>query len=481
MLRRSESLLSYSKSKEDVEIPAGLISQLALMMGRHKGQNISIYNGFLKPEEVTEIQDKIQKLSNLVLKENRKRGYLKDLLEQLGLPRQLQERLIENFQLDLITRNDIDFIKDLLISFENDSSLLVKAKLSLPIRIFIKTLIDLEDKDREAIFNFLRNRGIIQINSVLRPTPEYIEAIESQSGVSLQEKISQVLKNRNNNRGRDQLEESSHRFITINFIKTEGVGLTEEEITLLDRLSEKTNPYEERYARIILTRAILSENMNEVRIALLSMGGMAGVFHIINSIVENRASEEFYFIFQGLVKSFTHVVANLIDFYSQFKLFLKGDNLYEEFKDLINRIGVKGYLVILNGIIMDFVSELLGKDFGHFLGSLVFGLEPSIGTSLTSFLGLQEIENETKNEEKISIIDRIKTLLENPAVLSMNFAAFLTFLTSVGILGIADQFHNPFWVVFIGGFSEPFYAALISKILEKIYNIKQTKAIFKET
>lgn len=115
-------------------------------------------------------------------------------------------------------------------------------------------------------------------------------------------------------------------------------------------------------------------------------------------------------------------------------------------------MGGREIIILLNGTVLDGLSESMGE-INPLAGSFIYGLEPGIGTASTTLVGSLRVGNSNDGS-----FTRLKKLLQNPAVESMNVAAFLTLLTSIGLLGLAHQFHNPFWVVMVGGFGEPTYA-----------------------
>ncbi|MFN4212515.1 MAG: hypothetical protein ACK4FL_00950 [Microgenomates group bacterium] len=222
------------------------------------------------------------------------------------------------------------------------------------------------------------------------------------------------------------------------------------------------NCYENDYGKYLLGEAVLRKHMEEVKLSLMVMAGLAGFFHFADQMVKGKISPELYYGFQALVKIVTHIAANFVDFYSQYKMFLQGDNFFQQAKDLIKKLGWREYSIFATGAFLDSLSEQAGV-INPLLGAGIFGAEPIVGTALTTVAGSSKNSN-SKTGHKFSL-EKIKDLAEmNPAVLGRNTGAFLTFLTSVGLLGIAGGFHNPLMVVLAGGVAEPVFGALATEI-----------------
>lgn len=410
---------------------------------------LSIFNGFLTEEEKKILWEKIDvflRQGHVLRIKNNSQDLIPEIVEILSLPPFLAKKLKEYCQLNILSEPDIEKITE-----KNES-------LPLPVLLVLGTM---GKGTKNQFKEFLNRGGIMTVFSFKKPPDFYLKAVEDLlSEESLQEKVSLVLSGKANG----NLEEASHQFIVVDFISQEKVD--EKDIPynpchlrkIINRRLD--NNYEKKYATLVLMEELLKGHMDEVKITLLAMSGLAGFFYFLDQFTKGKISEELYYGFQALVKLTTHLLANLIDFYSQYKLFLKGENIFIQLKDLVKKFSWREGFIFANGGFIDLLSEFTGM-IDPFLGSVVFGTEPMIGTSLTTLAGSY------KTKKEGNFIERIKILIENPAVVGMNIAAFLTLLTSIGLLGIGGQFHNPLVVVLVGGMSEPICACLMTELITK--------------
>lgn len=418
---------------------------LGFFSDKNPKDQFSAFNGFLTAEEKEIFKRHVEQFltSEGSITINVRGDCLPEILKSLNVPKALAQKITDYCCLHIISQTnwDQDSIADV------DS-------LPLPVYFSLKTL---GRNAKEQMSNFLKEGGIMTIFSFKKPPNFYLQAIDNLPEGTLQEKISLVLSGKANGK----TEEASHQFIVVDLIPQEPYeqrDFPNNPYHLRKLINERLDKkYERDYANLLLMAELLSGHMEEVKISLLAMGGLAGFFYFLDQLAKGQTTQEIYFGFQALVKVTTHLLANLVDFYSQHKLILKGENFFSQIRDLVRKFGWREAFIFANGGLMDLLSEYIGEiDFR--LGSIVFGAEPVLGTGLTTLAGSHKISN---NE---SFIERVKVLIENPAVLGMNTAAFLTFLTSVGLLGIAGEFHNPLAVVLVGGVSEPIYACLVTEL-----------------
>lgn len=406
----------------------------------------SFFDGFLTDQEKGILRNSIRDINIDISLPQNSSNLFSFLINSINLPPDLRKKIEDYCQFYVISSSDVGEI-------ENDNT----ERFPLPVFLSLKTL---GRSTRKQVMDFLRSGGIITVFSYKRSPDFYIKAIdELPEDISLREKISLVLTGKSNK----SIEEISHQFISVDFIPSEENGEEDSanNIHLRKIVNRRLDKNIERfYAEIVLMEELLRGHMDEVKISLLAMSGLAGFFYFIDQFAKGSFNSDFYSAFQGLVKIITHLIANLIDFYSQYKLLLKGDNFFEQIINLIRKFGWREGFIFANGGFMDLLSEFAGE-INNILGSVVFGAEPVIGTALTTLAASSKVSGK-------DFIEKIKKIIENPAILGMNTAAFLTFLTSVGLLGLANQFHNPLVVVLTGGVSEPIYAFLFTELFTRI-------------
>lgn len=413
--------------------------------------SFSLFDGFLSQEEKDilreNIKQRLERRAELSLPQKDNSNIIPFLAELMKLPDNLRKKIEDYCELYVISASDV-------LNIENDDI----EKLPLPVFLSLNTL---GKKTLRQAMQFLENGGIITVFFYKRPLDFYIKAIdELPENMSLREKISLVLSGKSNR----SIEEASHQFISVDFIppeQTKPQDLPGNYNHLRKIINRRLDKKVERfYAEIVLMEELLRGHMSEVKISLSAMSVMAGFFYLLDQFVKGNINSDFYSAFQALVKITTHLTANLIDFYSQYKLLIKGEDFIDQIKDLIKRFDWREAFIFANGGFMDLLSELVGE-INNILGSVFFGLEPVVGTGLTTLAASSRMSGKNFRE-------KIRQIIENPAILGMNTAAFLTFLTSVGLLGLADQFHNPLAVVLAGGVSEPIYALLFTELFSRL-------------
>lgn len=455
------------KSQEGLELTYSQLSTiLNFASDKTPKERLSVFNGFLNPNERDIFSEKIDDYSlkekrSIIFPSGAENNVLPQLLALLDLPKKLADKILSFCQLNLISKADVDRLNNR----EWNS-------FSIPV---VMSWMTMGRRLRRKAESLLGNEGLIIVFSYKKSPDFYLREIEKiDGGLSFGEKIIRVLADKTNG----EINEKSHQFISVRVVSKENKNKRDvchlEDI--INRRLDKN--FEKDYANLILNKDLISEHMDDIGKVLGITGLMAGFFYFVDQIVKGKITQEMYLGFQALVKVITHLWANLVDFYSQYKLFLKGDTFKDQIVDLIkNKFGWREGFILANGSFIDVLSEVVGN-IDKFFGSVVFGSEPMIGTLLTSYSGSHRVSQRNK-----SFFERLRILLENPAVLSMNSAAFLTLLTSIGLLGFAHQFHNPFWVVVVGGMSEPIYALMANKFFTwlKISRLKQEIFIKKTT
>ncbi|GAB4219737.1 MAG: hypothetical protein Fur009_7270 [Candidatus Microgenomates bacterium] len=313
---------------------------------------------------------------------------------------------------------------------------------------------------------FLSNNGILTVLSFKKPIPNYIEAINQEyPQLSPLEKVYQAI-----HQPSKKIQEASHQFISLNFIPQSPDDKNEIERAnhLKQVISPRVDKIEEQIAKIKLLEAILNDELKEVFISLLGSTLTIPLFYVLNNLGENNPTT------QALIKIISHLTSNLINAYAQFKLWLEGDTNIEEIKDFFEKIARSPLFLstMITGMGIDTISEIVGQT-NPFFGSTIFGSEAVIGSLSTTIVSLKQ----QNHKEKHSFLKELK---ENPAALAMNLAALGTMMASIGVLGLADQFHNPAAIALVGQATEPILAAIFTKIIISNYSIKFKKEMEKK-
>lgn len=417
-------------------------------------EKFSVFNGFLTEEEKKKLDDYI---SQSTFQDHKfrcnKKGILPYLLESLQVEKNLKRKILDYCGLYVITAADIPTIQS--GQFE---------EFPLPVALALSTF---GKNLRRQLLAFLRQQGVMTVFYFKRPPSFYLEAIEDfPQTMTVKEKILAVLSGKHQR----SLEEASHQFISVDFIPPNPIEEKDEpgnplhlRIFVNKRLDEK---FEERYASILLLKEFLTNQMNEVVISLITMIGIGSFFYYLDQMAKGNFSNEVYQGFQALVKIITHFISNLINFYSQYKLILEGDNFFEQFKSLIKKFGWYEGFIFVSGILIDLMSELIGH-YNTRAGSVIFGLEPVSGSVATTISFASKIEE-------------LKKILENPAIFAMNIASLGTLGLSMTFLG-GDLFHNSIAVALIGGFSEPAIAAFLTNFFLRMKIRGEVRRIREET
>lgn len=455
-MRTPEKFVFLKTRKENIPLSSYQIERI-FSFPSDKKRNIpfSSFWGFLDEEEISILEKRVKDFLTLSpsfgLEEGRIENLMEKLVEVLNLP-------------SFLSRKINDYVEFYILSSANFSEEdFFKEDLPLPVRLTLQTM---GKSLKEQFFDFLKNGGIVTVFCYRRPPPFYVKAVDSlDGGLSLQEKILYVLSKGRENKD-NELIEASHQFIIVDFIPPYEIEEKDEpgnpfhlRKIINRRLDEN---YEEEYARVILIEELLKTHMGEVKTGLIIMSGIASIFYFIDQIIKGKIGFREYQVFQAFIKLITHLSANFIDFYSQYKLFLEGKSFFEQLRDFLRRLTWRELFIFANGGFFDLLSEMAGE-INYLFGAIIFGLEPMIGTISTSVAGSLQLAKHDKESKK----NRFRILLENPAVLGMNIAAFLTLLTSIGFLGLAKQFHNPLAVVAVGGISEPIYASFFTELIKK--------------
>jgi len=461
----------YLPSSEKREKPLGVsrkqFLQIACFFPDKKkpdeNNQLGAFNGFLEDFEKEIFLTNLANFGNenTIYLPSRRGDYLPSLLKELNTPPALAKKICSHWRLDILSTANTAKVKKFFKGLkDNGKQLRENDNFSLPIKLL---LLSLNDTERQTVLKFLEDGGVLSLLSAKKPTKKFVEMVDSLSFDTMQEKIRYVFSPEG--KGNKIIEEVSHQFMNVSLANESNWSedIFNIQIKIADVLDRKV---EADFSRIILLKALMGLEMKEVKIALGSSAALASLFYLIDQIaIQKTNNENIYFAFNNLVKIITHGWANLIDFYAQYKFLINGKNFFKELRSLFQQIGWKGGLIFLQGMILDILSEIVGKN-DSFMGSVIFGLEPAAGTWATTFLAYKSSNNKN-NHEKLFFTDKVKRLLENPAVLGMDIAVFLTFLTSVGLLGLKGEFHNPLAVVGVGALSEPLYASLITTLIER--------------
>lgn len=108
------------------------------------------------------------------------------------------------------------------------------------------------------------------------------------------------------------------------------------------------------------------------------------------------------------------------------------------------------------------LTEFTAKELGDVPGAVVYGLIPLL---VAGFTTLDTVKSLQKRLDHEGIVETMKAMFKNnPAHLGIDIGALTTFFTSVAVLGMGGQLHNPAAVALIEGAEEHTLAALITKM-----------------
>jgi len=305
------------------------------------------------------------------------------------------------------------------------------------------------------IKDFLKEGGIVTLFVFEEPLPAYVEVLNKQApNASLIEKVALALKPSDNDK---ELKAASHKFITINFIPPTKESPKPEKrgnfAHLRKGLNQRIEEFERMYAMMILFKFLAKEEMKEVIWTLVALTCAVPAFYALEKSLRDDL------LAQATIKVLTHLISNLVNVYVQYKTQLEGENFFQQLKDFFRKLPKmrEALIGVGAGFVIDPLSEVIGR-LNQIAGAFVFGLEALVGSVLTTTNVLRERKFNGNQEGIASLIK------ENPAVLGINLGAAATVLTSVGILGLLDLFHNPAAVAFVGGVIEPLVATLTIKL-----------------
>ncbi len=312
----------------------------------------------------------------------------------------------------------------------------------------------------DQIQAFVSQGGLISFVQFNKPAPDYLKAVDDLPALTTLEKVALALSFNGSNHVPESIKTASHQFLTLAFIPPQPETYQTEKadnpfhlsLILNRRLDEKIEP---SYARLTLLREILNQ---ESKGALLAMVGVAAVLPFLHWL--NQQGQD-SLLLQAIVKFIPPFAADLVTFWVQLQPWLEGENLGEKLTDFGRRLTSshrQSFLASLTATALgSSTAEAIGQ-FNQNIGAFIYSAIPLIVAYLTTFDTVRSLKiEETDFWQRLQIVFK-----NNPAQLSIDVAATLTFLTGAVVLGPLDQFHNPTAIALIEGGQEHALAALLT-------------------
>lgn len=363
------------------------------------------------------------------------------------------------------------------------------------------------------IKNFLKTGGIVTILQFKKPSPDYLDAIDQipgNDGLSVSEKISLAFAEPT-----EEIKHASHEFTVVNLIPQEQTEPKPFKKGNHDHLryilnSAIDNGFEKDFAKLILNKEILTEEMEAVQYSMLGIILAVPTIYALKLLTNNSPTID------AVSQLFFPIVADIVSFFAKLRPWLNPDRLdddfnlnirykYEQLKKLTEGNSFTKRKTLIELLLLtkaraffqahetiaelydmgqklarphsshnqSFVSSLFGQSIGtvgaqlinqnsnYEAGAWLYSVIPFIVSLLTSrdtFEHLKKV-NKGKPDEEI-----LNMLLSNPAELPVNIGAFLMFILGGLIFGELHQFDNPIFLATIEGMGEHATAAALIKL-----------------
>lgn len=365
--------------------------------------------------------------------------------------------------------------------------------------------------------------GIMTILEFKKPAPDYFNAIndikdEDGNDLDIQEKITLALSDSNH-----KIESASHEFITPNFIpKSHGHTRLEQpnnHVFLTKELNKKIDDdIEEDLAKLILFKALFSEEMESVVYSMLGIVAAAPLILTLNDISGDNPLTRIFIKFiipfisdlvtfyaqlkpwldadalrkdmylslqsqygtlkqketkrdhPGLYKCLGQIVHAEIALYRKLRPFLEQHTGLSEFYDLQKKLATSHRTSFAASVGAQAIgtpaAEYIATNFNDLLGAWIYSAIPAAVTGATTVDTYRHVKKKTNLK---SNKETLKKLFSNPAQLGINIGAFLMFLTGGVVFGNLHQFNNPFLLGLIEGMEEHAVAAASTKTEINLY------------
>lgn len=308
--------------------------------------------------------------------------------------------------------------------------------------------------------SFLEAGGIMKHLQFVKPAPNYLWAIDKYAqGDTTIEKITNALTSPDRNIG-----QASHQFNTVYFIPpVEGdfsVGQEGNPAHFAEIINQRLdNNVEENYAKMILLRTMLSQEMESAVLGMVGVVACLPLLHWINSKGENKL------LAQAIIKFIPPFLADMVSFYAQLNPWLEGETFGDRAKDFVKKLSTthrKSFITSLGATALgSALSEAVTNDFGDIPGALIYSSIPFAVAMQTSWDTMKSLQKKFKT----SNWETIKTIFaNNPAHLAVDIGAGSTVPVGVAILGFGGKIHDPTAIALIEGALEHTVAALLTKL-----------------
>ena len=304
------------------------------------------------------------------------------------------------------------------------------------------------------IKDLLTNKqGVLAVTVFHKPSPAYLEATDHTEGDTMIAKVQNAFVSPS-----DEVKKASHQFISISAVPPDNTDtrLIKEANDISKFLNLRIdNSIEEKYARAMVTKAMLNEEMKG---AMYGMVGVVGVLPLLFWINQHAPDN---MTAQALIKFIPPFIADIVTFWAQLSPWLEGDTFSERSKDFYKKITtthLRSALLSLGATAVgSYGAEYVTEQHGAIPGSVVYSGIPFAVAMATTIDTIKSLRKKMPNLNLNEIIQVMFT--NNPAHLGIDIGAAATFLTGLGVLGFKGQIHNPLALGLIEGAEEHTIAA----------------------
>lgn len=304
------------------------------------------------------------------------------------------------------------------------------------------------------IKDFLTEKqGVLAITAFHKPSPAYLEAVDQMEGNTMMEKVNNAFVGPS-----DEVRVASHQFISVSAIPSDNSDqeLIREAVQINKFLNLRIdNSIEEKYARAMVLKAMLSEEMKG---ALYSMVGVVGALPLLFWINEHAPDN---LTAQALIKFIPPFIADVVTFWAQLSPWLEGNTFEEKGKDFFKKIKTthlhSALLSLGATAVGSYAAEYVTEHQGAIPGSLVYSGIPFTVAMATTVDTMKSLKKKMPNVKLSEIVQLM--FANNPAHLGIDIGATATFATGIGVLGFGGQIHNPLALGLIEGAEEHTIAA----------------------
>lgn len=305
---------------------------------------------------------------------------------------------------------------------------------------------------------FLREGGVISYLEFERPHPDYLKTVGAAypEVKELPGKVALALA-----RPTEKIAEASHKFITFLAIPSSANGNHQQVTTpheLNSAIHRRTQEKEEKYAAVLLNRALLTQ---ETRTAIYLMLGAPVVAAFLYWVNEQGAGQPVLeSIFQFMTKFGVPFGADMVTYTVGIKPWLEGATRGEKARDWWRKMWTthrpSTLLAIGTTAAGSGLSEVAEKYSGSVAGATVYGLAPFSVAMYQSWNTIRYLQK----SKGLGFREAVREIFaSNPAQFAIDVGAFVTLVTAISVLGYGNRLDDPIAITAIEGVLEHAVAA----------------------